>query len=137
MAGPLSPDARARSLTNDFGPVVVGSRVTTWIAHLYDDNPEFGGVELDDATCPGYLPVTFDNDEFEATDEGMTVLLTLADADDAWTKSGRYVVLEDDDTPGEFWDYVPINEVRATAAGPFTEDVELVIFWSDDSTDPS
>lgn len=138
MAGPLSQTARAKSLANDFGPTRGPNAADSFIAHLYDDHPEFGGVELDTTSCPGYVAPTIDNDDFAADgDGGMSVVVELADATAAWTKVGRWVVLENAAVADEFWDYVQVDAVTVSAAGPFPEDLEITVLYADDSTDPA
>jgi hypothetical protein len=138
MAGPLSPAARLKSLSNDYGTTRGANAPDNWLAHIYDGNPSVDGVELDDASCPGYVAIEIPNDDFAATDDNqMEVTVSVPDAEGAWTKTGRFVVLEDADNLGEFWDYVPINALQATAAGPWGEDLEITINYVDDATEPS
>lgn len=138
MAGPLSPAARLKSLSNDYGPTRGPNAPDNWLAHLYDDNPAVDGVELDTGTCPGYAAIAFANGDFAATDDNQVqATVTVGDATGAWTKSARWVVLEDADNPGEFWDYVPINELLATAAGPFDGPLEITVNYVDDAADPA
>lgn len=136
MAGPLSADARVKSLQGDYGPTRSSQAPDSLVAHLYDGHPEFDGVELDTSSCPGYVAPTIDSDNFEAVDGGVQVTVTLADSTGAWTKVGRWVVLENADAAGEFWDYVPVGAVKPTDAGDF-DPLVITLFYSDDSTDPS
>lgn len=138
MAGPFSPASRSKSLQNDYGPVPSGTRVVNWLAHLYDGNPAVDGVELDDTSCPGYVAIEIANDDFATTDDNQVeVEVDVPDATGAWTKTARWVLLEDADNLGEFWDYVPINALRATAAGPFDGPLVITINYADDATTPA
>lgn len=137
MAGPLSPAARLKSLKGNYGVTRGSDSPDNWLAHIYDGNPAVDGVELDTGTCPGYAAVAVSNDEFAATDDNQVqATVSVADATGAWTKTGRWVVLEDADNLGEFWDYVPIGALRATGAGPFS-DLEITINYADDATVPA
>jgi len=138
MAGPLSAPARLKSLLDDYGPTRGPNAPDNLLAHIYDGNPAMGGTELDDVTCPGYEPVAIDSDDFEATDDNQVqVEATVADATGAWTRTGRWVVLEDADNLGEFWDYVPIAAVTAADAGPFAGPLLIALNYVDDATAPA
>lgn len=140
MAGPLSSAARAKSLANDFGPTRGPNSPDFFEVALYDDNPEFDGVELTDADCPGYARFTVDNDDFTAVTEGVQIVVLAEDLPEptgSWTKSARWAVLLNSTDDTEAWDYSEIDPMRATAAGPFEDDFELTVFYSDDSTDPA
>lgn len=135
MAGPLSDTARAKSLANDFGPTRGPNSPDQFLIAIYDDNPEFGGVELDTGSCPGYARATVDNDDFAVGTVGMSVTGSMADATGAWTQIGRYLVLLNAADDTEAWDYTAISALRVREAGP-VDDVEFTVFYSDDATTP-
>lgn len=136
MAGPLSLTARTKSLSNDYGPTRGPNAADGFRAAIYDDHPEFGGVELDTVSCPGYARVVVDNDDFAVVGGGIEVTVAVADATGPWTKTGRWVLLLNAADLTEVWDYVPVTAVRPSEASTF-DPLRITVFYSDDSTTPA
>ena len=136
MAGPLSSTARAKSLANDFGPTRGVNSPTQFQVALYDESPEFGGVELDTTSCPGYARPTINNADFAADGETFVIEVLPASPTGAWTKTAKYAVLLNAADTTEVWDFLPINQVRVSSAGPFPMPLRLVIYYND-SASPS
>jgi len=135
MAGPLSDTARAKSLSDDFGPTRGPNSPDQFLVAIYDDNPDFGGVELDGGSCPGYARTTVNNDDFIVVDGGMSITATLANPTEAWTQVGRYVVLLNADDDTEAWDYGPVTAIRVSSAGTL-QPLIVTVHYDDDTTTP-
>lgn len=137
MAGPYSPNARVRSLKNDFGPLRGPNSPDTFLVALLVGVPGFGGVELDDGQCPGYVRVEIDNDDFIVGTDGLvSISVPIGDATGPWLQVADTAALLDAADPSEMWDYVPIERVRVTAAGPVNP-VIFTVNYADDATVPA
>lgn len=140
MAGPFAPPARLKSLKNDYGSAHGPNAPTDWLIAILDGHPEQGGVELDDTSCPGYARLEATQADFvETVDGGMQATIGLPDATGPWTKTGVFAMAIDADDPDPEtggWDYVLIDQVTLSEAGPFENPLRFTVYYSDDSTTP-
>lgn len=127
----LDTAAEGRSLDNDYGPTRGPNSPSTLEAHLFMEHPSFGGVEVSGG---GYAPVTFSNDAWDPSADGVkrSHLLAYPAATGEYPDTVTHVALRDPAT-GIWWDCVPLEEeldVTGPGSGP---EVVISIYYNDNT----
>lgn len=103
--------------------------------HLFYGDPLNGGVELDDATSPGYAPATVLSTDWNATDsEGVksTDPITFADPTDAW-QTATHWALHDGGVECDTGELLEPLEITEAGDGPRV----VVSVFHDESVEPA
>lgn len=141
----MDPEAFATALACIYGPARAAGAPDDFTVHLYNGDPDLGGVEISDETevddgmggtefVPnGYAAASLDSDDFTADDVGMTAPVQYADALEEWEEA-THARLKDTVT-GFWWNAVPLaGPVIVSEAGP-VEPAYFTIFFADSITE--